>query len=71
MDHVITSATAFAVLRHAPAVQPAPRDGRPQARGGLRVSRVANCPAAAVVEGLQARQQIHIEDACTGTNKES
>ena len=51
-DQVITSAAAFAVVLHAPAVQPAPCAGRPQARGGL--SRVANRPAAAVVEeGLQ------------------
>ena len=46
-DQVITSAAAFAVVLHAPAVQPAPHAGaagRPQARDGF--SRVAYCPAA-------------------------
>ena len=44
-DPVITSAAAFAIVHHAPAVQPDPHAGRPQARGVL--SRVDNRPAAA------------------------
>ena len=47
-DQIITNAVECAVVRHEPAVQPAPRAGRPQARSGL--SRIANRPAAARVQ---------------------
>ena len=57
-DRIIIPAAAFAVVHHAPAIQPAQSAGCLQGRCGLRIARLSPVLCAAVADGLQAAQQI-------------